>query len=317
MNNVEEQSTDNGWHPLRHPSYVEWWYLDAIFQTGDVLSGSLGLWGDLRRPAEVTVRSDFFMRRPTGDLLDFGRVVTLDHFLASTTRCDVGLGSQRLFESDGRFLLFLTDLEGDTVLDLEYTPLFPGFAYRYELDEPDRAFWWAVPAPWATVKGTLQKSGRTVSLNGTGYHDHNWASISITHRFGGWDWWRLHYRSGAVVFARVLAPNGGVLFQLLYWVDADTGKTRMMTDQDTGFLIADDRRSWRVQSGDGGFSLELTLSRTECLVYRSADHHYGRFHSRGTGMIGQENDRQLFTGSVLHESQRFRRGNLTYENPAS
>lgn len=301
---MERRSADNAWHPLPHPAYVEWWYLDAVFETGDVLSGSLGLWGDLSRPAGMTARSDFFLRRGTGEILDFSTWLSFDHFAASTTECNVRLGPHCLSAADGLYTLSLRGKRAGCQLDLHFAPCCPGFDHCYRPDESDHAFWWVVPAPAADVSGVLRLPGETFPLVGHGYHDHNWASLSITREFAGWDWGRLHHDAYTVVFARVLGPTSS-LFEVIYWANRQTGGTRLLTD--AGGLLQTQRNgnSWTVRGGKDGFALALELDGAECLLEHTVDRRYTRLLSRGRGVVGGAGDGVVLTGPVLHETQRF------------
>ena len=52
----------------------------------------------------------------------------------------------------------------------------------------DRFFAWLVAVPEGAVTGTLTADGVSRQVSGSGYHDHNWVSVSPADLFDNW-WW--------------------------------------------------------------------------------------------------------------------------------
>ena len=298
--------TDQAWHPQPGPGYVEWWYVDAIFTTRDVLSGSLGLWGSLKEPAAMTVRSDFMLWRPGGAVLDLAGAVPFADFQASTADCDVRLGPHHLRRQDGQFFLTLVNAGQDCRLELEFRPHCPGFNYRHDFAGSDGAFWWAVAAPRAQVTGRLVDTAGETALDGVGYHDHNWSSISITKMFAGWQWGRLHAAEGTLVWACVFGPGRAVpLFQAAYWWDEATATPHLafLRDQPRPPGVGERCTGFRLNADE--LMVDLTLTQPLSLARRSARYTYGRFLAHGEAIIRTPLCRRAISGPALHEIQQF------------
>lgn len=65
---------------------------------------------------------------------------------------------------------------------------------------------WAVPLPKATVTGTLTIHGKSITVSGIGYHDHNWGySPATVIQNQGWYWGRITAESLHLTWANTFA----------------------------------------------------------------------------------------------------------------
>lgn len=211
---------DNAWHDTISPNYIEWWYVDALFEPDLCLSGSFALWGNLQRPGSCVVRNDFIVANHKGLIADFGGLFPMRKFSAARERCDVRIGSSYLRDSDRGYELHLSQ-PGDTSLTLLLRPEVAGFGHIHPIDnDPARFFAWMVAVPRAQAQGYLRLGTDRIELNGIAYHDHNWASVSLSHTLKAWKWGRIHTEATTIIFARVEGISGP-LFQGVAWLDLE------------------------------------------------------------------------------------------------
>ena len=197
------EKQDNAWHYSGQQQYIEWWYLDAIFVGNYYFSGSFGIWGSLRKPESLIIRSDFSLTMPDGSKIDFGKRFQLSDFRASTEKCEVHLGSNLLIDNGNQYILHLSN-DNDVSLELTYAPRCPGFKHTHIFEEDDNKYFsWVVPVPSAKVHGNLQMNKENKYLEGIGYHDHNWASVSLSKNIKEWKWGRFHSNNETMIFADV------------------------------------------------------------------------------------------------------------------
>ncbi|MCX6068488.1 MAG: hypothetical protein NT121_22525, partial [Chloroflexi bacterium] len=93
------------------------------------------------------------------------------------------------------------------------TPECSGFGYRHDFDsDKEQYFCWIVPVPKGTVTGRIKHGNQTYFFLGVGYHDHNWASVSLSEKIQSWQWGRYLDADLALIFASVTG-NEETLFQ--------------------------------------------------------------------------------------------------------
>jgi hypothetical protein len=301
---MEVNRIDNAWHDTIFPQYVEWWYLDAALNTGYYLAGSFGIWGNVQRPSSLVIRSDFLLTTPNGAVIDFGKKVALSAFQASSNKCEVNLGKSYLRDNDDHYLLHL-DIEDNVSLDLAFIPECDGFKYVHFIDrDSSRCFSWVVPMPRAVVQGTLRHKGEHVSLVGVGYHDHNWASVSLAEELRAWKWGHLHGDDATVVFASV-EGNHGALFSGMAWI------AHKKTAYDYRYLHFDNLApdvileqkpsGWNLSVIDKNISLQLDLEKVKTLLELGDDTGYKRYLSYARGEILDRNHHFALSGNMIHE----------------
>ena len=111
----------------------------------------------------------------------------------------VGLNAVRLDGGVYRVNVALSDSTGRPVsaaLDLEPTP--------HQVVPPvtpmgsETPFGYVVPVVRGRMSGTVTMDGKTVALDGVGYHDHNWGHF----RDAVWDWGIVHVGSYSILYGR-------------------------------------------------------------------------------------------------------------------
>lgn len=90
---------------------------------------------------------------------------------------------------------------------------------------------WILAAPRCRFEGELLIDDRAVSLQGTGYHDHNAGESTLTSQFRSWEWGRAHFARSTVVFYRSENHQGEITTRAL---EIDTAGT---IAQSTGDIV--------------------------------------------------------------------------------
>jgi hypothetical protein len=106
--------------------------------------------------------------------LQFYENIPADQFSASDKRCDVqAAGSYFRSDCEGNYTIHIEPL-GKKVLGKKVVVdlFFKKIARGFTVTMPD-AFW-TVAVPLAQVHGTILSDGKTLTVQGHGYHDHNW-----------------------------------------------------------------------------------------------------------------------------------------------
>ncbi len=301
---MEVNQTDNAWHNTIFPQYVEWWYLDATFNAGYYLAGSFGIWGNIQRPSSLVIRSDFLLTTPKGAVIDFGKKVALTAFRASSEKCEVNLGKCYLRDNDDHYSLHL-DVEANVSLDLTFIPECKGFKHTHFIDHDScKSFSWIVPMPRAVVQGNLRHKGESVPLIGTGYHDHNWASVSLAEQLRAWKWGHLHGDDTTIVFASV-EGNHGALFSGMAWIahkkTASDYRYLHFGNLTPDVILEPKSSGWNLSVVDKNVSLQLDLEKMKTLLERDGDTGYRRYLSYASGEIFDKNHHIAVSGTMIHE----------------
>lgn len=188
-------------HEVDHPSYFEWWYVEATFTEGSAVSGSVSIRGH-RSTAELRGAIDIVLSPPGGDAL---RVKREDLPIISAGRCAIiaeGFSVER--DPEGSELRLRVDTRAGslalTLLRRSPSVGWVGDGVRFTRGG-DRVFSWAVVMPSAEVVGVLPWSSAT--LAGTGYHDQNWGSVDLSRNMRGWSWVHVGGESYQLVVAEV------------------------------------------------------------------------------------------------------------------
>jgi len=85
----------------------------------------------------------------------------------------------------------------------------------------DDYFAWLAAVPNGTVNGKLVVGEKTISISGSGYHDHNWGNTPLQYLFDGWVWFRGEIEDKTVVASVLYMADkrGGYDIPILYVAD--------------------------------------------------------------------------------------------------
>ncbi|MBN2168302.1 MAG: hypothetical protein JW738_03580 [Actinobacteria bacterium] len=172
----------------------EWWYFDAEYSDGTkiVIIFFTKLAFSVKGPAcpMVMITMDF----PDGKRIF---KVSLEgigkNIQASKDKCDVTIGRNTAFYSDGNYLIHYED--GDIAYDCVMKPRMPMWRpgtghWSFTRGNREEYFAWFVAQPSAELEATLRIGSKTVKLEGNGYHDHNWFEIRKSKMLNHWYWCR-------------------------------------------------------------------------------------------------------------------------------
>ncbi len=210
------QPWEDGWRTASEPNSFEWWYFDAQFEDGSTLVLAWGtrdfnnLSGPLQPYIQLTITT------PDGRKLAEFPLFMPEELQASTERCDVSLGTSWVRGDLHRYELHAE--AGGLAADLVFTGVVPPWRVatgKSYFDEAyTRYFGWLPSIPYGTVEGSLTYDGQTHTVEGFGYHDHNWGNAALNSVLDHWYWGRAHAGPFNAIFAET-------------WADADYGGLRL------------------------------------------------------------------------------------------
>ncbi len=186
----------------------EWWYFDAHLDDGStavivyLTKPILERHGPLKPGVSLTIT------RPDGSKVMEFPLYTPDAFYASKEACDV-----RIADSWVRGDLHQYELHAETgklAADLTFTGLVPPWrpgAGKVGFGDEGHYFAWLPAIPRGMVSGTLTYGGKTVSVSGIGYHDHNWGNISLNTVIDHWYWGRANLGDFTVIFVEQITTR--------------------------------------------------------------------------------------------------------------
>ncbi len=201
---------DDGAHWDDSPFYSEWWYFDVSFGKNSALALIFHL-TDIIRPASTkgSVNVSFF----EGGELKLKRFQPYDrsHIGIAHDLCDVRIGENRCWVEADNYHVHIEEpgLLVDLVFESATVAWRPGNG-RFHFGCRDVFLAWIVPQPRARVSGMIIIGDEEKQLDGWGYHDHNWGTVSLLDAVSEWSWGRAYLGDYTCVFADVhLSPRYG------------------------------------------------------------------------------------------------------------
>ena len=178
--------SDDAWHPIEGPNYIEWWYFDLMNEDGSIIRGQFYISGDVsrRRRVRTGVRASFV--RPDGTELLIDERFPYSSYKSSTEVCEVKIGRNFMRGDISHYELHIEDAEKS--LDLELDAAAEGIKSRACFGDETKCMYWVVPQPRGKAKGTFRTKGEALSIEGVGYRDHNWLNFSPLGVIEYWDW---------------------------------------------------------------------------------------------------------------------------------
>lgn len=192
MNPTGDPSSHIGHHRVANPRYKEWWYFDAHFDDGQVLSLAIVF---------SVVRTHYFLWVYDSQRDTIKLEIEHDGSVEATSCWALGHAQHEL-SLEGEFIQVRGDLErgfslafcGATIEgDIKFSdPIVP----RAELHNGvDDTIYGLYQSPRMVVSGRLRhrQSGDDTKVSGLGYHDHWWG---IAHRVTRWRWLQAKFQNG-------------------------------------------------------------------------------------------------------------------------
>ena len=197
----------------------EWWYFDAELDDGSVL---------------VTyfykvhfLKDQFFIglnyTSPNGENTFEMTYFDKSDVSFSSDSCDVKMGLN-VFKGDLKNYKILLNPKDFGGFGMEVNLNSNSEPYRPQdgiLKAGEDYFAWLAAVPAGNVTGTISQNGKTRSISGKGYHDHNWGNTPLQQLFNSWTWFRGIAGPYTVIVAElnVVDSRGGFDVPILYVSD--------------------------------------------------------------------------------------------------
>jgi hypothetical protein len=325
---------------LRRPRGLlpyEWWYFEAAFDNG--YSAVIIVWPmNYSKPWRRQCTVQLSIYTPDGQTLKHYIFPPRRLFSASSETCDVRVGDSYMRGSFPRYEVSM-EAEGDRV-DLVFESEVPGWKPGKGANIVPfplfKTMGWLVPVPRAKVSGALSLGGRTLEVEGHGYHDHNWGEAPIFHVVDNWHWGHIVSGDLGITWAditmnRSLGYQRAYLFLLsraerLIYESSDIALSYTRWRDEAAFLHPYPGRL-SVSFGSAGtpasgeFSMHVREvietqdllemvglpGMLERLVHRTLSRpYYFRWRSRVEGSLLVEGERLEIEGETIHEQMLFR-----------
>lgn len=227
----EIELSANGWQTKAlagDPNAFEWWYFDVQSPDGTAITLTLctqPTFGFVPHVGEQPL---------VGAALDYhaGSVhrleiaaFPLDEFAASTDGLDIKVGPFTVQGDLDRLHLAgeVNGLEIDVTFEQRASPLRLGNGYVF-LGSTDKWLGWFNAYPQARATGTFTVDGVAQEIDAAGYHDHNYANVSLVEAIRGWFWARATCGRYAVlaINAQIPARFGGGAVPCFWVYDSQT-----------------------------------------------------------------------------------------------
>ncbi len=190
------------------PGTFEWWYFDAHFDDGSTAVIVFATKPILERDGPLKPNVSLTITRPDGSKTAQFPLYPPEEFSAATDHCDVRIGSNHAQGDLHRYQVQveLDGLGADLVFEGRVPPWRPGAGKLYFGDQ-GQYFAWLPSIPHGNVSGTLTYDGQTRSVQGTGYHDHNWGNVGLHQVMDHWYWGRAHIDGYTLIFVEQIAAK--------------------------------------------------------------------------------------------------------------
>lgn len=177
---------DDAYHGSNKHIASEWWYFDAVFSNNYSLHVGFTTFSKTHRIASsaIEIYKDGKLEVKAIKRYLFQDIQVSKNFLF------VKLSDKKIMEFDlerfnekGEWVYNFSNKIDDHEVDLTFIGTTKG--WKFETD----AECWAVALPKAHVTGDITVKGKKMSVEGFGYHDHNWNStLSSILSIWGWYW---------------------------------------------------------------------------------------------------------------------------------
>jgi Predicted secreted hydrolase len=205
----------------------EWWYFDAIMDDGSKVVIHFNT-KDLRTMHDNACHPTTTIKITTPDGISTEKQYeyTSDEFSYSKEQCDVKCGPHSFIGNLREYTIKVSPIEGlgaDLKLSSLSQPWRPGTGYFAFGDNDEQYFTWLCVVPKGKVSGNITVNGKTIEVQGYGYHDHQWGCINPLMAWNTWLWARLDLEDySMLVFDFVAAKEYGFTrFPLTFIQDKD------------------------------------------------------------------------------------------------
>jgi predicted secreted hydrolase len=200
---VEITPKDDTYHGNLNLLDIEWWYFDAVFTNGYSIHIGFRIY-HIRKIGLLQTRITLYKDGKTQK--EHLKINLFSDFKTGEIYPDISIKKNCVVEFDkdhykknGQFRYMVNLSIKETQINLVFTAKTKG----WKIETPNTC--WAVPLPKADVKGTIQTDGETISVQGVGYHDHNWSYSPKTAMNNlGWYWGRICGEQTNITWAKTI-----------------------------------------------------------------------------------------------------------------
>ena len=318
-----EDITDKLWHRIDNIFYFEWWYFDVIFDSNSSISGSISINGYQSTPETIRAIVNFVVILQGKKRIEIQKSYNQNEI--SLSENVISIGKNKIEKATHNNVLHL---ENESYkLTTNFRKILNGFKWGQDgkvifTTGGDRYLTWVVPMPRAEVNGFLETPEGIFNLNGMGYHDHAYGTISLKDNINYWDRGRIHLEELTLIFAEATFKNMTRIITLvvgegekLTYSDSKISKTSIIVPTKYRHQKPKIPLSFNLFYQDQRIYLNLNLSVKEILnekirpsnMLLFKDPYYVRFISTADGSITLDG-KELVNGhikEVLHEHSVF------------
>lgn len=315
-------------------STFEWWYFDCQFDDGSTLVVTFSNKPHTDPSGPLTPIVLIIRQLPDGSRIHLEPTFAADEFSASTEKCDVRIGPNRVSGDLDEYVLHVESegLVADVTITRAAPSWRPGAGISYFDSKKDHYLAWVVPVPYGTVAATITENGSTTQVSGSAYHDHNWGNHLMGSFLDHWFWGRAHIADYTLVYVRMTTKGmlglGSINIPTFYLakgeeiVTDDLLPLRLTTSDETagpGHQTYPQRLEWTWKSDRGSIALTVTnpaliesldmavprhgLSR---LAHAGEHPMYYDFNADADLVIDLDDLSDHVTGRTLYEKMMFR-----------
>lgn len=183
----------------------EWWYFDGKMEDGSSLVITF-------YTAPITADTDgfrpsvnFSLTKPDGTELKEDINIPAESCFFDKTRCNVRIGENTLSGDLKTYTIHFAGqkVKADVILRSTTPSWRPASGY-FCFGKKDY-FAWLPSVPEGQMEATITADGQTVTLTGTGYHDHNWGNKGMFWLMHHWYWGRAKVGDYQVISSYITA----------------------------------------------------------------------------------------------------------------
>ena len=231
------QSFEDGLRTEERTGNYEWWYFDSKYPDGSSLvivfyTKPVTSFGSAFQPY---VSLNYI--NPNGTEIRT-KVETTDCTFSKEC-CDVRIGNCYIRGDLENYEIYFENEDAKCKLGLRRSvPSWRPDSGHIYFGEKDY-FAWLPSVPEGVVEGVLETKGETITLNGTGYHDHNWGNKLMILLMNDWYWGRAKIGDYVVVSSYIYANKKDGYKATPIFMLAKDGKT--LTDDAAKYLTYEER----------------------------------------------------------------------------
>jgi hypothetical protein len=194
---------DDGYHGNINFLDIEWWYFDSIFNNGYSVHVGLRTY-HLKDSGIIQSRINIYKEGKA--IVEAVKTNLFSNLNISSDRPLIQINDKAILDFDfesykkkGEWKYTISLAIGNYEVNLSLV----GITNGWKVETEDTC--WAVPLPKAKVEGYLKIKDRKISVQGIGYHDHNWGySLTTSLNNLGWFWGRIMGESLSLTWAKTM-----------------------------------------------------------------------------------------------------------------